>query len=263
MTRALPLVRAQIARVKLFPSRFDEMWNESVTSLSTLQKTDMHIASNLSRLTRANRKTVQRDQLRMEFVTTCNTVVDDMEARFGSPVHDVIAQGLYALTPGSAAFLDPPSLLPFAKLFRVAGNESLLTAQLLTARSMIEHDESPIFSVKELADYFLIYRKAFPLVLECISVAMTIPVSSSSAERSFSTVKRIMTRLRTSMSDERLSDLTTLSTHRLFFFSLCTLSLHSFTFIVMLFSSLAKELNEDDLVSRFLELRPRRFAGGK
>ena len=184
----------------------------------------------------------------MEFVTTCNTVVDDMEARFGSPVHDVIAQGLYALTPGSAAFLDPPSLLPFAKLFRVAGNESLLTAQLLTARSMIEHDESPIFSVKELADYFLIYRKAFPLVLECISVAMTIPVSSSSAERSFSTVKRIMTRLLTSMS---------------FFFSLCTLSLHSFTFIVMLFSSLAKELNEDDLVSRFLELRPRRFAGGK
>ena len=134
MTRALPLVRAEIARVKLFPSRFDEMWNESVTSLSTLQKADMHIASNLSRLTRANRKTVQRDQLRMEFVTTCNTVVDDMEARFGSPVHDVIAQGLYALTPGSAAFLNPPSLLPFAKLFRVAGNESLLTAQLLTAR---------------------------------------------------------------------------------------------------------------------------------
>ena len=162
----------------------------------------------------------------MEFVTTCNTVVDDMEARFGSPVHDVIAQGLYALTPGSDAFLHPPSLLPFAKLFRVSGNESLLTAQLLTARSMIEH-ESPIFSVKELADYCLIYRKAFPLVLECISVAMTIPVSSSSAERSFSTVKRILTRLRTSMSDERLSDLTTLSTHRLCFFFSLTLFLSS------------------------------------
>ena len=110
MTRALPLVRAQIARIKLFPSRFDEMWNEADTSLSTLQNTDIHIASNLSRVTRSNRKTVQRDKLRMEFVTACDTVADDMKARYCSPDHDVMAQGLCAFTPGSEIFLNPPHI---------------------------------------------------------------------------------------------------------------------------------------------------------
>ena len=95
-------------------------------------------------------------------------------------------------------------------MFRITTNESLLSAQLLTARGLIESDKPVIHSVMELGDYLLPLRMAFSLVLDCIAVA----VSSCSAERCFSAVKRIMTRLRTSMSDERLSDLTMLSSHR-------------------------------------------------
>jgi phosphotransferase system IIB component len=217
MARALPLVRSQMVRIKTFPSRFDEMWNDALTSLSTLQ-TDMHNASTLIRQTRSHKKTVQKEKLHMEFVTACNTVADDMEARFGTSDHDVIAQGLQALVPGSDTLLDPQSVVPFAKLFRVTTKESLLTAQLLTARNMIDQNEPPIHSLMDLGDYLLSLPMAFTLILECIAVAITIPVSSCSAERCFSAVKRILTRLRTTMSDERLSDLTMLSTHRYDFF---------------------------------------------
>jgi phosphotransferase system IIB component len=188
------------------------MWDDATKSLLTLRP-DMHNAASLIRQTRSNKKTVQKEKLQAEFVSTCNTVADDMEARFGPSDHDVIAVGLQALVPTSDTLFDPQSIVPFAKLFRVATNESLLRAQLLTARSMLAREEPAIHSLMELGDYVRSYS-AFDLVLECIAVAITIPVSSCSAERCFSAVKRIMTRLRTSMSDERLTDLTILSTHR-------------------------------------------------
>ena len=88
--------------------------------------------------------------------------------------------------------LDPESVVPFSRLFRVAANKSLLTAQLLTARSLLEREEPVIYSLLDLGDY-LRSSHAFPLILECIAVAITIPVSSCSAERCFSAVKRILT----------------------------------------------------------------------
>ena len=112
----------------------------------------------------------------------------------------------------------------------------LFFLQLDAARGVFELEKPPVHSVLQLGDYLLTFRKAFNLVLSCIAVAITIPVSSCSAERSFSAVKRIMTRLRTTMTNDRLSDLTVLSTH----------------------SALANNLDEDDLVTRFLGLRPRR-----
>ena len=214
MTRALILVRSHIASVKEFPSQFDELWNAAVDARSTLQP-DMHNAGRLLRQTRLNKKSVSKESLHHEFVSTCNTVANDMVARFGAADHDVIALGLQALAPGSETLLDPQSVIPFAKQFRVATNESLLRSQLETARNLLEHDKPRIFSLLQLGEYLLGYRLAFSLILECIAVAITIPVSSCSAERSFSAVKRILTRLRTSMSNERLSDLIILSTHRL------------------------------------------------
>ena len=206
MARAIPLIRAQIARIRQFPLRFDELWNDAVKSLSSLQQADMHKAT--------SRKCIQKPNLRMECVKACNAVADDMEARFGPSDHE----GLQSLVPNSETksdtLLDPLNVLPFARLFRITTNESLLSAQLLTARGLIESDKPVIHSVMELGDYLLPLRMAFSLVLDCIAVAITIPVSSCSAERCFSAVKRIMTRLRTSMSDERLSDLTMLSSHR-------------------------------------------------
>ena len=48
---------------------------------------------------------------------------------------------------------------------------------------------------------------AFPEILACLCVALTLPVESATAECSFSAMRRIKTHLRASMSDIRLSNL--------------------------------------------------------
>ena len=57
---------------------------------------------------------------------------------------------------------------------------------------------------------------AFPDLLACCQIALTLPVglASASAERSFSTMRRIKTHLRSSMADERLSSLAIITVER-------------------------------------------------
>ena len=54
-------------------------------------------------------------------------------------------------------------------------------------------------------------KAAFPVVVRVLQISMTISVSSAKCERSFSTLKRIKTYFRSSMSEQRLTDLAVLS----------------------------------------------------
>jgi len=55
---------------------------------------------------------------------------------------------------------------------------------------------------------------AFPNLLKCVQIALTIPVTSATCERSFSVMKLIKTYLRNRTEDERLSDLATLFVYK-------------------------------------------------
>lgn len=57
-------------------------------------------------------------------------------------------------------------------------------------------------------------EQLFPNVFKILKVCATIPVTTASAERSFSTLKRIKTYLRNTMGENRLNGLTALSIHR-------------------------------------------------
>jgi hypothetical protein len=59
-----------------------------------------------------------------------------------------------------------------------------------------------------------VYMSALPDLLACHQIALTPPVASASAERSFSTMCRIKTYLRSSMDDERLSSLAIIAVER-------------------------------------------------
>jgi len=50
-------------------------------------------------------------------------------------------------------------------------------------------------------------KAAFPLVLRLYQLALTLPVSTASCERSFSCIKRVKTYTRTSMKETRLCGL--------------------------------------------------------
>jgi hypothetical protein len=57
-------------------------------------------------------------------------------------------------------------------------------------------------------------QQAFPTIALLLIGAMTIPISSTTTERTFSKMKLIKTSARNSMSDNRLSDLSLLAIER-------------------------------------------------
>jgi hypothetical protein len=85
------------------------------------------------------------------------------------------------------------------------GVENLLQIEVLKA-----------FAVQMKADLRLLleslpFKPAFPTIMSLVIAAMTIPVSSTTCERTFSRMKLIKTHVRNTMIDIRLSDLCILS----------------------------------------------------
>jgi hAT family C-terminal dimerisation region len=87
-----------------------------------------------------------------------------------------------------------------------------LPAQCQVARNM--------FAGQAITDSVAVYKllsempAAFPDLLACFQLALTIPVASASAERSFSAMRRVKTHLRSSMGDNRLSNLALIAVER-------------------------------------------------
>ena len=65
-------------------------------------------------------------------------------------------------------------------------------------------------ALKELAPL----KSAFPTVVKLLQLAMTISVTSAKCERTFATLKRVKTYLRSTMTEERLANLAVLSIER-------------------------------------------------
>ena len=57
-------------------------------------------------------------------------------------------------------------------------------------------------------------KETFPLVHLFLTILFTLPISTASAERSFSTLRRLKTWLRSRMGEERLTGLALLNIHR-------------------------------------------------
>ena len=56
--------------------------------------------------------------------------------------------------------------------------------------------------------------KFYPAVRDALLILLTLPAPTCTVERPFSTIRRVKTWLRSTMSDERLSGLCMLSEHR-------------------------------------------------
>jgi len=57
-------------------------------------------------------------------------------------------------------------------------------------------------------------ESAFPDLLLFVQIVLTVPIASATAERSFSTMKRVKTYLRSTMTDQRLNNLCLLAVER-------------------------------------------------
>ena len=68
--------------------------------------------------------------------------------------------------------------------------------------------------ITDLVQFLIPMRVAFTELLKLLQLALTIPVTTASCERSFSSLKRIKLYLRSRMGQERLSNLAVLAIER-------------------------------------------------
>ncbi len=120
----------------------------------------------------------------------------------------LIMKGIAACSPSSSTFLSYEDLKPFAERY------DLVTQSLQVELSLVSTaiaNKPDIKSLVAFRNYLYSSQSAYKSIFQMAQIALTIAVTSAECERSFSSLKRIKTRLRTRMVEERLSDLAILA----------------------------------------------------
>lgn len=152
------------------------------------------------------------------FVPVIDAALLQLNIRFSQDSLSVI-RGIEAFVPSSTQFLNIITVQAFAKHYQA--NEEDLLLEFKQMERMLQRMKSvgkyPQFTpgqeLLEFTHFVEGYSDAFYELCRLTKIACTIPITTASAERSFSTLKRIKTYLRTRMIDERLTHLAVLSIH--------------------------------------------------
>ena len=139
--------------------------------------------------------------------------------------------GIQACHPASKSFIGLHSLEKLATHYHI----QLVPEEVLVAKSFLSREDQD--SIPDILSVFkLLDSMMFPSLRAILQVALTIPVSSCSCERSFSALRRLHTWLRSTMGQERLNELAVLSIERV----------------------LVGDINEDEVIDEFARLKSRR-----
>lgn len=151
-------------------------------------------------------------QLKIElFFPVIDAFLAELSRRFDNKNINIM-KGIQACHPHSKSFLSISALQPIADMYNLTGRHTLESELQVAQRLFIDKE---MFT--KTNDVFLrlhSLQDAFPVLYNLVKIAMTIAVSTASCERSFSALKRIKTYLRSTMGDQRLSDLGIISIER-------------------------------------------------
>ena len=137
-----------------------------------------------------------------------NTLVE-LRDRFSSRNLQILS-GISSLSPDSDSFLCCDSIKPIVDHLNY--NFSALRNELLVIKPMLQGKS--LENILDLYRELYPFQSAFPVFLSILGYAITIPISSTTCERTFSKMKRIKTSVRNSMTDDRLNDLCLLAVER-------------------------------------------------
>ncbi|CAF4495809.1 unnamed protein product [Rotaria sp. Silwood2] len=143
------------------------------------------------------------------FYPLIDSILIELNNRFSNTNLDIL-KSLAAMYPESEQFLEFKSLYSLADHLNCDLNQ--LQSELNVIKPMIKDEK--LKSIIELYKKLRPYKEAFPTVISMITGALTIPVSSTSCERSFSKMKLIKKSTRNTMNDLRLSDMCLLAVEK-------------------------------------------------
>ena len=131
----------------------------------------------------------------------------ELRARFGRSQFDVMRAAAICTT-SSENFMDADTLQLLEPIFGISVTDSEIEIfrNFILRRTSIQNCHFGLAEIFEQCD-----KDVFPSVHSVLQLLLTIPQTSVTVERLFSSVKRIKTRLRSLMTSERLSSLCLLS----------------------------------------------------
>ncbi|XP_062507321.1 zinc finger MYM-type protein 1-like [Corticium candelabrum] len=167
-----------------------------------------------------------KDQFRMTVNELVDTMIMELRERFNENDYDVLTAVETLLADALTETKPNLSLLQTAcQFYRSDFDYSRLHHQLTVfygeikaiasshGKRQIESDLPAIQHIRQLfAGKGL--RDSYPEVLRLLQIYLVVPVSSAESERSFSTLRRLKTWLRSSMEEERLAALALLTVER-------------------------------------------------
>lgn len=163
------------------------------------------------------------------FIPAVDLIINEIKNRFGNT--NTIISGVGALHPNSTAFLRFEVLRPFAEFYNSDINllQSELNILPNTIKKYEEENGMKIDTIMDFLDLLNIYKIAFSETYKLVVISVTIPVSSAACERTFSSLKRLKSFIRNSMTDERLNHLA----------------------VINIEAEIAKQLKTEDVVTEF------------
>jgi len=212
-------------------SSWDETWEAIQLKCSSngveigdnkRQRTIREMPDMLYTSTTGHRESVSADPYKSIHIDLFTPVVEriemELQRRFSTDAVNILRSLASVLCPDSEQFLVYENIKPLLSVYAKSCNidEALLKAEMTVALNLVKSQLGEKLSKSELQTVLQLLSPsvAFPNLRKCIQIALTVPATSASCERSFSAMKLIKTYLRNKTEDERLSDLATLFIHK-------------------------------------------------
>uniref|UniRef100_A0A672MG13 HAT C-terminal dimerisation domain-containing protein n=1 Tax=Sinocyclocheilus grahami TaxID=75366 RepID=A0A672MG13_SINGR len=146
------------------------------------------------------------------FYPVIDQMLSELSRRFSNQKCNIM-NGIQALNPKCDAFLKEDVLYSLGRMYSSniedLGHEIHQFRRILDRK--IKQGMQRLSSIVELASFMEPYSEVFFELFKLCKISVAIPISTSSCERSFSTLKLVKTHLRSTMADERVSNLGVLS----------------------------------------------------
>lgn len=191
---ALPLLNSLILDIENFAT--DEVFQRILSSVEEIrEKLDLTEPMRRGRPTTSMSRT---DMLKSVFQKCCGVVIDELRSRFTENSDILIAAS-------DAAELDFESLQPLSRIIDLPEEWEFRSAKAFADRNEAEGENQSILQM------FIPFKSAFPNVYKMLEAVETIGCSTAVNEASFSSLSRVGTINRMSMTNERLRNLTFLA----------------------------------------------------
>ena len=222
---AISFIDATIGTLHSYTSekQWKEIWNESlmvadehdieICSLSRKRKHKLpvRLCDALVTTTVGHREELSTENqycvIHVLYYRVLDCMIDELNKRFNNE-SKLCMKGISACSPNSKYFLDFATVKPMLVNHKIL--EEDVEIELMQAKKVLKK----MGDIHDFIDKLRPLKAAFPELLRLLDIALTITVSSAACERSFSSLKRTKTFLRSSMSQLRLNNVAILSIER-------------------------------------------------